>query len=1745
MTGNCLPSCCLLNPRFSVLTAFIFLLTYFSAPEVAAQTPCPFTGTGLNAGPIGVLNAGDSICFPAGTSGYSPGDNVGFSGFTVGQAYTVSICGQTTNPVTSSANTYLAIWDSTGMNLVGESLGGTCGDGDDEQITFVATDASHVVVLRKENCLSDPSPTDLCIIACPLGTITTDPTDLTACPDATVMFAADTAGGGGADSLRWEVSTDMGTTWTILKDLAPYSGTNTLMLTINPTTIGLNGNQYRMQKYNCSPPIGRASAAATLTVEDNQDPVIVCPANQTANVDANCETVLPDYIGAATVTDNCTTMPTVTQSPMPGGTISGVPTTVPITLIANDGNSNMDTCMFDYIQVDADGPTINCPMSSDTVFLDATCTAMLPKYDTLFTITDNCDAMPMVTQSPMSGMALTGVGTITPVTLTLTDVSGNTTICSFNSVTADSSLPVLTCPMAQEIFLDGNCDGVLGNYVPLTSVTDNCTSMPAITQLPIAGTVVTGTGLESVTMSSDDGNGNVGNCLVFVNKIDNTPPNVTCPPNQAVPSNAFCQVILPNFADLATVADNCDTIPGIIQNPSPSTPLSGGFGTTQSITLTATDINGNSSDCSFTITIGDTTRPMLTCPTDQNVVVDASCSAILSDYVGSTSAVDNCDPSLTITQSPMAGTVLSANNSPVSVTMSVADAAMNARSCTFLVTVQDNDAPVLICPPNQTVGLTVNCTDTLLDYTLQTTTTDNCTMSPTLMQSPAPGTVFSGVGSAFVTITSEDAFANSNTCTFEVMREDTTRPTLNCPVNQNFVVDANCGATLPDYLPQAGITDNCTANPTNTQTPPAGSTFTGIGTPITVTLMTSDASSNSNTCSFVATLADQTAPTVTCPPNQTLVTDASCSVSIPDYLGQASVADNCDSNPSLVQSPVIGSTATGANSVVTVTITGTDASSNQDDCSFSVTLADNTPPVIGCPVDQTLTADTVCAASLPDFTALASTSDNCDVSPLVTQAPMPGTVLTGSNTTQAVVLTIADVSGNVDSCSFQTTVLDQTPPVLDCPPSQNLSVDANCEALIPVLTPTVTDNCDGNPLIVQSPLSGTVLSGAGTTQGVTFSATDVDNNNSTCTLTLTLVDQSAPVITCPANQTLVVDSVCEAVIPDYVAQTSASDNCTALPTISQAPLGDTIQAPAVVTITMMAGDASSNTSTCTFTVTAQDTTRPQLACPTNPVLPLGANCTAVFPDYRTQTVTSDNCTTTPIVVQNPPPGSTPTSPGLQTVSISVTDAFNNVDSCVFNVAIQDTTAPSINCPNPLTLILDNNCQTTMTDYLPSISVSDNCNSNPTVTQVPAPNSTVFGGGTLPVKFTVDDGNGNLDSCTIIVTIFDLVAPQITCPPGTTLVADANCSGIIPDFTTGATVVDNCSNQIAINQIPVAGTTIAGGGSTASVVLSAIDSTGNQDTCSVSVLLLDVTAPVLTGCPSNITITPTTLDCNPAVQWTPPLATDACGATLSGTSQPGDNFPIGTTGVSYTATDSSGNTDFCAFTVTVNQPQLDSLIVLSDSLPCAGDTVFLSAPGNFTSYGWSTTDTAPTILVFASGIYWVDVADSTNCAGRDSVQVTFQPLPTPAITQVGLDLCAGAFVSYQWVENGTQIPGATGSCITPLTSGTYSVIVVDSNGCSSESMPFVFVGATEAGAAQDFELFPNPTNGYLTVRMEQPLLEAGEVRVWDLTGRVVKQMSFDKIDAPLRLDLRKITQGTYLVEIRSETFIGRKKVVRIE
>jgi len=188
------------------------------------------------------------------------------------------------------------------------------------------------------------------------------------------------------------------------------------------------------------------------------------------------------------------------------------------------------------------------------------------------------------------------------------------------------------------------------------------------------------------------------------------------------------------------------------------------------------------------------------------------------------------------------------------------------------------------------------------------------------------------VGTTTNTFMATDASGNTNSCSFTVTVEDKEAPAINCPGNITKNNDAGvCGAKVT-YTAPVG-TDNCSGSTTKqTAGLPSGSTFP-VGT-TTNTFMVTDASGNTNSCSFTVTVKDAQSPSITCPTNISL----SACQSTATY-ATPTATDNCPGvTVAQTAGPASGSTFANG-SATTITYTATDASGNKTSCSFTVTRA--------------------------------------------------------------------------------------------------------------------------------------------------------------------------------------------------------------------------------------------------------------------------------------------------------------------------------------------------------------------------------------------------------------------------------------------------------------------------------------------------------------------------------------------------------------------------------------------------------------------------------------------------------------------------------------------------------------------------------------------------------------------------------------------------------------------------------------
>ncbi len=265
--------------------------------------------------------------------------------------------------------------------------------------------------------------------------------------------------------------------------------------------------------------------------------------------------------------------------------------------------------------------------------------------------------------------------------------------------------------------------------------------------------------------------------------VDNQDPVVACPANITQANDARACGARAFYSVSAT--DNCTANPAITStHPSGSNFPVG----TTTVTCTATDEVGNTSNCSFTVTVEDTEAPIVNCGPDRIVNNGpGACSAKVNIPVF---VADNCTASPAIACTPASG-----SDFPVgatTVTCTATDDAGNAGNCSVVIVVLDKEPPAITCPPDITVEVGDS---TGPGNTGSPTATDNCAVNAvTHADKSLPGDCL-GKSRIDRSWKASDSFANSNECIQAIKVVDTTPPVINTPPDIEVECDTSTAAT--------------------------------------------------------------------------------------------------------------------------------------------------------------------------------------------------------------------------------------------------------------------------------------------------------------------------------------------------------------------------------------------------------------------------------------------------------------------------------------------------------------------------------------------------------------------------------------------------------------------------------------------------------------------------------------------------------------------------------------------------------------------------------------------------------------------------------------------------------------------------------------------------------------------------------------------------------------------------------------
>ena len=386
-------------------------------------------------------------------------------------------------------------------------------------------------------------------------------------------------------------------------------------------------------------------------------------------------------------------------------------------------------------------------------------------------------------------------------------------------------------------------------HFPTPGATDNRDDVVTVTCTPASGSEF-GLGESAVTCSAVDQAGNAADAVGFTVTVrDTTAPVIT------VPDDISEEATSPGGHVITYNATAHDAVSGsLVASCSPASGDTFPVGTT-AVTCSAMDAAGNEAeDVGFTVTVHDTTAPVITVPDDITEGATSPAGRVVTYHA---TAHDTVSGSLVVTCFPESGSLFPLDKTGV--TCSASDVAGNLAEASFTVTVADMTAPVFN-PATEAVTAEAAGPHGAAVHFPTPTATDNVDDAVTVTCTPASGSVF-GLGNSAVTCSASDRAGNRAAVSLTVTVSDTTAPVFN-PTTEAVTAEATGpnGAVVNYPIPTA--TDNLDAVVV-TCSPASGSLFK-LGT-TAGGCTASDAAGNHAYVWFTVIVEDTTGPAIAVP----------------------------------------------------------------------------------------------------------------------------------------------------------------------------------------------------------------------------------------------------------------------------------------------------------------------------------------------------------------------------------------------------------------------------------------------------------------------------------------------------------------------------------------------------------------------------------------------------------------------------------------------------------------------------------------------------------------------------------------------------------------------------------------------------------------------------------------------------------------------------------------------------------------
>lgn len=1043
-------------------------------------------------------------------------------------------------------------------------------------------------------------------------------------------------------------------------------------------------------------------------------------------------------------------------------------------------------------------------------------------------------------------------------------------------------------------------------------------------------------------------------CQQLIYLTDTTAPGIICPDDVTMECDEDPDPTAnPSLGVATTSGDNCATNDDIaIFFMDATDQLFNGcdaFNFTITRTWVAQDVCGNSSTCVQMITVEDSTPPVINCPANINVSCNENTDPAA---LGVATTTDNCDPFVQPTFSDVvSGSTAGCNqSSTITRTWLGTDDCGNASTCVQTINLNDTSAPTLICPPNSVAQLT--CFDGLPPAATTAAeliamggiVSDNCSANEDLIVlatvSTNNGNFCPGNGYTVIrTYTVIDECGNGVSCdqTF-VYADSNTGPVItfvapNCfkycesmidpqPTDIEYTTDCNLGATVTISDPVVTGIPNC----------PNASYF--------YTYTVTDDCGRSASVQRTLFIGND-GPTVTCPSFNLILDcgDPNNDDYISTHLGLATANSSCamDVNLSNNYSPLANLFCATPN---VVTISAVDACGRSATCETTITILDDTAPVI-TNVPPSICDETECNDDsdywfnhwIEYMENGLIAEDQCgDVTwTTIPAIPVLNEICDANGSATTVIVFVA-----TDDCGNSSTVSEDFVLNNDAPASfNNVPADQtiSCEAT-PVFgpAPTVADGCQTTVTFADTTNDSDPCAIAVTR---TWTATDACGGlTTTAAQTITIVDDTAPVISGGSDLTVECDGAGNnSALENWIVQNAgatATDLCNGQNWSNDYNAANWVNTPdcadgvvAYIDVTFTATDNCANASSVTYRFNVVDTTAPGFT-----FVPAGNTVECVENAVFGTATANDICGSANITSSDATSGTG--CSGSVTRTWTATDACGNATTASATITYSDTESPvAANIPADETIT----CEETPV-FGADPTWTDNCDDDLTITSSDATTPGACDGTFVITRtWTAEDDCGNTATAAQSISIEDNTPPVFTFVSGNGAV---DCIDFV--MFQDATAVDNCGTTTITSSDNTTGDDCIGSVTRTWV---ASDACGNTVSAAATITYNDDVSPIFTFVPVNAFVA-----CADDAVFAEAVAADLCGVvTLTSTDvTTGDNC-VGSVTRTWTATDECGNATTAATTIEYAdfQPPVVSEVPPSVTITCNEVVDFGPAP----------------------------------------------------------------------------------------------------------------------------------------------------------------------------------------------------------